>query len=63
MKFVKESIKISLNTTMVKKESKVDNLRYWGGMIVGPGTTTGWNWLTNYIDNNNMAVQGKITMS
>ena len=40
-----------------KKESKVDNLRYWGGMIVGPGTTTGWNWLTNYIDNNNMAVQ------
>lgn len=40
-----------------KKEKNIDNLRYWGGMIVGPGTTAGWTWLTNYIDNNPMTVQ------
>lgn len=38
-----------------RKEDKVDNLRYWGGMIVGPGTANGWNWLTNFITTNNMA--------
>ncbi|MEZ5046495.1 MAG: CotH kinase family protein [Chitinophagaceae bacterium] len=39
-----------------KKEKNVDNLRYWGGMIVGPGTATRWNWLTNFIDNNSMTI-------
>lgn len=37
------------------KEEDADNLRYWGGMIVGPGTAVGWNNLRNFIFNNTMS--------
>lgn len=38
------------------KEKDADNLRYWGGLMAGPGTSTGWTQLVNFIFNNSMTV-------
>ncbi|MBK7762187.1 MAG: CotH kinase family protein [Bacteroidetes bacterium] len=37
------------------KEKNADNLRYWGGLMAGPGTAAGWTPLVNYIFNNSMS--------
>lgn len=37
------------------KEKNVDNLRYWGGLMAGPGTAAGWTSLVNFIFNNTMS--------
>lgn len=31
------------------KEKNADNLRYWGGLMAGPGTAAGWTPLVNYL--------------